>query len=75
MLRAACLLAIAAQLVLIVLFLRPAGSTAIAFAFVAHPLFAAAVLLGLLWWRRHRRRGDATTDPGARAGGRAGDGG
>lgn len=66
MLRAACLLAIAALLLLIALFLRPAGSTAIAFTFVAHPLLAVALLLGLLWWRRHGRNGDATTDPDVR---------
>jgi hypothetical protein len=75
MLRAACLLAIAAQLVLIALFLHPSGRTAIAFVFVGHPLLAGALLLGLLWWRRNRGRNDATMDPGARAGDRARSGG
>jgi hypothetical protein len=60
MLRLACLLAIAAQLLLIVLFLRPTGRSAIGFAFVGNPLLAVAVLLGLLWWfRNHREKSDA----------------
>lgn len=60
MLRLACLLAIAALLVLIGLFLRPGGRSAIAFTFVGNPLLAAAVLLGLLWWfRTNREKSDA----------------
>lgn len=54
-LRLACLLGIAALLILIALFLDPKGSTAIAFAFVGNPLLGIAVLLGMLWWWRHSR--------------------
>lgn len=73
MLRLACLLAIAAQLVLIALFLHPTGRSAIAFTFVGNPLFVAAVLLGLLWWWRNRRGRRDATDPGG-FGAAAGDG-
>jgi hypothetical protein len=76
MLRFACLLAIAAQLLLIALFVHPTGRSAIAFAFVGNPLLAAAVLLGLLWWWRNQRgRDDATMAPGAGAGARSGSSG
>jgi hypothetical protein len=76
MLRLACLLAIAAQILLIVLFLDPNGRTAILFAFVGNPLLALGILLGLLWWwRTHRGRSDATMDPGSGAGARPGGGG
>jgi len=69
MLRAACLLAIAALVLLVALFVRPSGATAIAFTFVGHPLMAAALLLGLLWWRRERRRrSDANADLGSEGG-------
>lgn len=76
MLRLACLVAIAAQLLLIALFLHPSGRSAIAFVFVGNPLLAAAVLLGLLWWWRDQRgRDDATMAPGADAGARRGSSG
>ena len=76
MLRFACLLAIAAQLLLIALFVHPTGRSAIAFAFVGNPLLAAAVLLGLLWWWRNQRgRDDATMAPGAGAGAGSGSSG
>ena len=55
MLRLACLLGIAALVILLALFLDPRGSTAIAFSFVGNPLLALAVLLGLLWWWRTKR--------------------
>ena len=54
-LRLACLLGIAALVLLILLFLDPGGSTAIAFAFVGNPLLGLAVLLGMLWWWRNAR--------------------
>lgn len=52
MLRLACLIGIAALVLLIVLFVDPNGYTAIAFVFVGNPLLGVAVLLGLLWWWR-----------------------
>lgn len=55
MLRLACLLGIAALVILIVLFVDPNGYTAIAFAFVGNPLLGVAVLLGLLWWWRNAK--------------------
>ncbi|MCL4686292.1 hypothetical protein KJ059_16260 [Myxococcota bacterium] len=55
MLRLACLLGIAALVILIALFLDPNGSTAIVFSFIGNPLLALAVLLGLLWWWRTPR--------------------
>lgn len=55
MLRLACLLGIAALVLLIALFLDPSGYTAIAFAFVGNPLLGVAVLLGMLWWWRNAR--------------------
>ena len=54
-LRLACLLGIAALVLLIFLFLDPSGSTAIAFAFVGNALLGLAVLLGMLWWWRNAR--------------------
>lgn len=66
MLRLACGLAIAAQLLVIAMFLHPTGRSAIGFTFVGNPLLAVAVLLGLLWWWRNRRRKhDATMAPGS----------
>jgi hypothetical protein len=66
MLRLACLLAIAALLLVIVLFVHPTGRSAIAFSFVGNPLLAAALLLGLLWWwRHHRGRQHATPTHGS----------
>ena len=55
MLRIACLLGIAALVILIILFLDPNGHTAIAFSFVGNPLLGIAALLGMLWWWRNAR--------------------
>jgi hypothetical protein len=63
--RIACVLVIAAQLVLLALFLRPSGRSAIVFTFVGNPLLAAGVLLALLGLLFERRRGRATNDRGA----------
>lgn len=52
-LRLACLLAIAALVLPILLFLDPSGHPAIAFAFVGNPLLGIAVLLWMLSWRRN----------------------
>lgn len=61
MVRLACLLLIAAQVLLILLYLQPTGYTAIGFAFVGNPLLAAGLAIGLLWWwQRYRRRKHAT---------------
>lgn len=57
-LRIACVLAIVAQLILLVVFLRPTGYSAIAYSFVGNPLLGVAVLMGLLWWWRHGKRAD-----------------
>lgn len=54
-LRLACLLVIASQVLLVHLFLQPTGPRAILFAFVGNPLLAVALILGLLWWWRHRQ--------------------
>lgn len=64
--RLACVLAIASQLILLYLYLRPSGRSAILFTFVGNPLLAAGVLLAIVWvfgvYRRIRRakvdRGD-----------------
>lgn len=64
--RLACVLAIASQLILLDLYLRPSGRSAILFTFVGNPLLAAGVLLAIVWvfgvYRRIRRakvdRGD-----------------
>lgn len=55
-LRLACVLVIAAQLVLLLLYLRPSGHTAILFTFVGNPLLAAGVLLAIVWVLRVFRR-------------------
>lgn len=57
MLRLACLLGIAALVLLVILFLDPNGHTAIAFAFIGNPLLGIAVLLGVLWWWRNASEG------------------
>jgi len=65
--RVACLLVIAAQLVLLELLLRPSGRSAILFTFVGNPLLAAGVLLALLWVLRiFRRIRSAKVDRGDR---------
>lgn len=72
-LRLACALGIAAQLVLLDLLLRPSGRSAILFTFVGSPLVAAAVLLAMLWalrvFGRNRRakldRGDRDRGAGS----------
>jgi len=69
MLRLASALVIVAQLVVIALYLRPAGNSAIVFTFVGTPLLAAGVLLAIVWvlriFGRIRR---AKVDPGNRSG-------
>jgi hypothetical protein len=76
LLRLACLLGIAAQILLVLFFLRPTGRSAIAFTFIGNPLLALAVLLGLLWWfRNHRETNDATMARGSGADLRPGAGG
>jgi hypothetical protein len=62
-LRVACALAIAAQLILLVLFSKPTGHSAIAYSFLGNPLLGVAVLLGLVWWWRNGR-GAARRDAG-----------
>lgn len=56
MFRLACALVIAAQLLLLYLYLRPSGRTAILFTFVGNPLLAAGVLLAIVWVLRVFRR-------------------
>ena len=56
MLRAACLLLIAAELLLLALFLRPTGATAIAVTFVGSPLLVAGAVLALVWLLRRMQR-------------------
>ncbi len=56
MLRIACALVVAAQLVLIALYLAPTGHRAIVFTFVGNPLLAAGVLLALVWLLQTSRR-------------------
>ena len=63
MLRVACVLVIAAQLVLLNLYLHPTGRNAILFTFVGNPLLAAGVLLAIAWvirvfWRIRRAKVD-----------------
>jgi hypothetical protein len=73
MIRLASLLVIAAQLVVIALYLRPSGPHAILFTFVGTPLLAAGVLLAIVWvlriFGRIRR---AKVDGGNRSGPAAG---
>jgi hypothetical protein len=47
--RLASVLVIVAQLVVIALYLRPEGRSAILFTFVGTPLLAAGVLLAIVW--------------------------
>ena len=54
--RIACILAIAAQLLLLDLYLRPSGRSAIIFTFVGNPMLAASVLLAVFWVFRVFRR-------------------
>jgi len=68
MLRLAYLLAIAAQLLAIPLFVHPTGRTAIAFSFVGNPLLAVALAIGAWrWWRTAQRRNHGTMAPGSRS--------
>jgi hypothetical protein len=66
--RIACALVIASQLVLLGLYLRPTGRSAILFTFVGTPLLAAGVLLAMIWvlrvfWRiRHAKVDRGTRD-------------
>jgi hypothetical protein len=61
--RIACALVIASQLVLLALYLRPTGRSAILFTFVGTPLLAAGVLLATIWVLRvFRRIRDAKVD-------------
>jgi hypothetical protein len=55
MLRLACLFLIGAELLLLALFLRPNGATAIAVTFVGTPLLAAGAGLALVWLLRRMR--------------------
>lgn len=65
--RLACLLSIAAQLLLLHLYLRPSGRSAIAFTFVATPLLALGVMLAIVWvFRTMRRIRSAKLDRGDR---------
>ena len=67
MLRLACALVIAAQLVLLNLYLHPTGRSAILFTFVGNPLLAAGVLLAIVWvFRVFRRIRSAKMDRGDR---------
>jgi hypothetical protein len=72
-LRLACALVVAAQLVLIALYLAPSGQRAILFTFVGNPLLAAGVLLALIWLiqtSRRKRNADPDRDrDGAAVGG------
>jgi hypothetical protein len=68
-LRLACALAIATQLILLVIFLKPTGRSAIVYSFLGHPLLGVAILLGLIWWWRNGRgvvRADEEGGPGLR---------
>jgi hypothetical protein len=56
MFRLACVLVIASQLVLLNLYLRPSGHSAIAFSFLGNPLVAVGVLLAIVWVLRVYRR-------------------
>lgn len=75
--RLACLLVIASQLLLLHLYLRPSGRSAILFTFVGNPLLAAGVLLAIAWvlriyWRirsASASRGDRDRPAVGRAGG------
>jgi hypothetical protein len=65
--RLACLLSIAAQLLLLHLYLLPSGRSAIAFTFVAIPLLVLGVLLAIVWvFRTVRRIRSAKLDRGDR---------
>lgn len=55
-LRLACALVVAAQLVLIALYLQPTGPRAIAFTFLGNPLLAVGLLLALVWLVQTSRR-------------------
>jgi hypothetical protein len=65
--RLACVLTIAAQLLLLGLYLRPSGRAAILFTFLGNPLLAAGVLLAIVWVLRvFRRIRSAKVDRGDR---------
>jgi hypothetical protein len=65
--RLACALVVAAQLVLLGLYLRPSGRSAIAFTFVGTPLLAIGILLAIVWVLRvYRRIRHAKVDRGNR---------
>ena len=69
MLRLASALVIVAQLVVIALYLRPEGRSAILFTFVGTPLLAAGVLLAIVWvFRVFGRIRRAKVDRGRRSG-------
>lgn len=65
--RIACALVIAAQFVLLELYVRPTGRSAILFTFVGNPLLAIGVLLAIVWvFRVYRRIRHARMDRGSR---------
>ena len=67
--RLASVLVIVAQLVVIALYLRPEGQSAILFTFVGTPLLAAGVLLAIVWvFRIFGRIRRAKLDRGNRSG-------
>jgi hypothetical protein len=58
MLRFACALVIAAELVLLYLFMAPSGASAIVFSFAGNPLLVAGVGLAAWWLLRTRGRAE-----------------
>jgi hypothetical protein len=55
MIRLACALAIATQLIVLVVLVKPTGRSAIAYSLLGQPLLVVAILLGLIWWWRNGR--------------------
>jgi hypothetical protein len=65
--RLACLFVIVSQLVLLTLYLRPTGGSAILFTFIGNPLLVAGVLLAIVWVLAvYRRIRSAKVDRGDR---------